>query len=127
MGLLKNRWPSILSTIVFTSLIVGCSTVTQVNRVGSSLPSYDQDCKVEVFNKSLMPPKYETIGKIETHIQRNIFFGGETHTNDDGTKELRRKVCALGGNGVVIDDSIETSAAEMRHVHIWARALKVSN
>jgi hypothetical protein len=32
----------------------------------------------------------------------------------------------LGGNVVVIDDHIESSASEFSHVHVWATVLKAS-
>ena len=112
---------------IFSVLLIlflgGCATVTKVDRVGTTLPALASKCQVDVIEKTALPLKYEMIGKIETHIQGNIFFGGVVRTNDEGYKELRAKACELGGNAVVIDDSMESSSAEMRHVHIWARVL----
>ncbi|MFZ6770663.1 hypothetical protein ACO0LM_26705 [Undibacterium sp. Di26W] len=80
---------------------------------------------VDVLEKPALPVSFEVVGKIETHIKGNIFFGGVVRANDEGYKELRAKACAMGGNAVVIDDLIESSAAEMRHIHIWARVLVI--
>jgi len=30
-----------------------------------------------------------------------------------------------GGNGVIVDDYVVSSAAEMSHVHVWDSVLKV--
>ena len=70
---------------------------------------------------------YEVIGKIESHIEKNLFFGGKAKLEDEAYKELRLKACGLGGDAVIIDDSIETSAAETSHVHVWATVIKLSN
>ena len=43
---------------------------------------------------------------------------------DEAYEELKEKACGLGGEGVIIDDFIESSAAEMSHVHVWATAIK---
>jgi hypothetical protein len=112
--------------LIISFLATACSTVTHTDSIGAPQASLDETCKVEIFTKLAMPQQYEVIGKIETHIKRNIFFGGSVRTEDEGYQELRVKACKLGGNAVVIDDSIETSSAEMRHVHIWARVLKKS-
>ncbi|MFZ6734633.1 hypothetical protein ACO0LG_22070 [Undibacterium sp. Ji42W] len=112
--------------IVFSMLaFTGCATTTKVETVGAQRLALENTCKVEILEKSALPPSAITIGKLETHIKGNIFFGGVVRTNDEGYKELRTKVCALGGNAVVVDDLIESSAAEMRHIHIWARALLI--
>ncbi|MFZ6656894.1 hypothetical protein [Undibacterium sp. TJN19] len=101
----------------------GCATVSKVETVGDIQPVLADKCQIEIIDKSALPIGSKIIGNIETHIKGNIFFGGVVRTNDEGYKELRIKSCALGGNAVVIDDVIESSAAEMRHIHIWARVL----
>ncbi len=60
-------------------------------------------------------------------ILQNFFFGGKVQLEDEAFKELRIKACELGGDGVIIDDSIETSVSEMTHVHVWATVIKYSN
>jgi hypothetical protein len=58
------------------------------------------------------------IGKFESHIEKNFFFGGKVQLKDESFKELRIKACSLKGDAVIIDDSIETSVSEMTHVHV---------
>lgn len=119
-SLSQLRTPAIILSIFS---LTACATTTQVETLGRVHPALENTCKIDILEKSALPAGFETIGKLETHIKGNIFFGGVVRTNDEGYKELRTKVCALGGNAVVIDDLIESSSAEMRHVHIWARAL----
>ncbi len=120
-----NHTIRLLLIVSLSSLLVACSTVTRVEAIGSNRIALNKDCQVSILEKSKLPDSYETLGKIETHIKGNIFLGGSVKTNDEGYKELRAKTCALGGNASVIDDSMETSSAEMRHVHIWARVLNI--
>jgi hypothetical protein len=69
---------------------------------------------------------YKVVAQIESHIQRDIFLGGKVSLRDDAYKELRSKACQLGGDVVRIDDSLESSAAEMSHVHVWATVFRTA-
>jgi hypothetical protein len=68
---------------------------------------------------------FETLGKIESHIAQNFFFGGQARLEDEGYRELRTKACGIGGNAVVIDDHIQTSVSEMTHLHVWATVIRL--
>ena len=57
-------------------------------------------------------------------MKKNLFFGGKVQLEDEAFKELKRKACSLGGDAVLIDDYIESSASEMTHVHVWATVVK---
>ena len=112
--------------VMFLSVVIlsACATTTTVDKIGTALDSREDHCKV-VFYKDSKPSKtYKIIGKLESHIQGNFFLGGKVNLEDDAYKELSRKACELGGEAVVIDDYMETSAAEMTHVHVWATVLK---
>ncbi|MBI5016915.1 MAG: DUF4156 domain-containing protein [Deltaproteobacteria bacterium] len=113
-------------SILILSILSGCSTTTKVTKLGFSDPISPEHCEVRIMEKA-NPPKVscETLGKIETHVQRNLFFGGRASLKD-AYDELRSKACELGGNIVTIDDYIESSASEFSHVHIWASVLKAS-
>lgn len=78
-----------------------------------------------IRDKTLPAGPYEVIGKIESHLERDYFFGGTVRLQDQ-YKELRQKACQLGGDVVVIQDYIESDAAEMSHVHVWATVLRMS-
>lgn len=104
----------------------GCVNITKIVTEGKTQSPLSEDCVVDIIEKNKLPDNFETLGSIETHIKGNIFFGGVVRTNDEGFKELRKKTCLLGGNAVVIDDSMEIASVEMRHVHIWARVLRVA-
>ena len=102
-------------------VLCGCSTATQVERIGPQRPADPANCAVVVLERTESPgPSSEVIGKVESHIQRNFFFGGKVSLKEDAYKELRAKACELGGDLVHIDDALESSAAEMSHVHVWA-------
>jgi len=105
-------------------LLSGCATTTKVEVIGSSHEQNVKDCNIQ-FYKEIKPSKpYVIIGKIESHIQKNVFFGGTVQLEDEVYSELRLKACHLGGDSVIIDDYIETSATEMSHIHVWATVLK---
>jgi hypothetical protein len=85
----------------------------------------DTVCNVQFFNHGKPGADYETIAKIESHIQKNMFFGKTANLEADAYDELRIKSCAVGGNAVVIDDYVESAAAEFSHVHVWASAIRL--
>ena len=117
----------LLGLLLSMPALTSCSTTTKVDPFGSSYPANPENCEIKFFKKMTPPTEpYETLGKIETHLQKNFFFGGKVHLKDDAFCELRLKACNLGGNAVIIDDYVESSASEMSHVHVWARVLKVS-
>ncbi len=120
---MKTCW--LLLSILFLAIIAGCSTTSKVTKFGSAEPISAERCEVQIAEKVTTPIlPYEALGKIETHVKRNLFFGGRASLGD-AYDELRAKACQMGGNIVVIDDHIESSAAEFSHVHVWATVLKV--
>jgi hypothetical protein len=122
-----NGWWSRLSVfMLLLSILSGCSTTSKVTKLGVADPISPERCHVLITDKA-NPPKVpsETLGKIETHIQRNLFFGGRASLND-AYDELRLEACKLGGNVVLVDDYIESSASEFSHIHVWATVLKTS-
>ena len=105
-------------------LLSACSTTTNVQPIGTALPSRPENCDVVILEaNSQAIGKYEELGKIETHLHRNIFLGGGMSLQE-AYPELRAKACQLGGNAVLIDDHIQSSAAEMRYLHVWARVVR---
>ena len=108
-------------------LLSACATTTKVDRLNSSYKAKDKNCEIEFFKENQPQKKYEEIGKIESHIEKNVFFGGKVQLEDEAYTELRTKACSLGGDAVIINDCINTSASEMSHVHVWATVLKYSN
>lgn len=114
----------LLSVII---LVAACATTTKVDKLNSVYQAKDKDCEIQFFKDDAQPQKdYETIGKIESHIKKNFFFGGKVQLEDEAYKELRINACGLGGDAVIIDDCIETSVSEMSHVHVWATVIKYS-
>ena len=108
-------------------LLSACATTTKVNKLNTSYKAKDKNCEIEFFKENQLQKKYEEIGKIESHIEKNVFFGGKVQLEDEAYTELRTKACSLGGDAVIINDCINTSASEMSHVHVWATVLKYSN
>lgn len=109
---------------VLVSLLAGCATTTTVDPVEPAAPARSADCDVRFFKDQRPAGKHVMVGKIESHIKRNVFFGGPVELEDEAYAELRSKACALGGELVVIDDYVTSSAAEMSHIHVWATVLK---
>jgi hypothetical protein len=117
----------ILLSLSVIILVSGCATITNVDKLNSAYQAKDKNCEIQFFKDDDKPQKnYETIGKIESHIKKNFFFGGKVQLEDEAFKELRIKACGLGGDAVIIDDCIETSVSEMSHVHVWATVIKYS-
>ncbi len=115
--------------VIFMSifLLSACSTTTKVEKLDSGSQARDKNCEIQFFKDEQPGKNYEAIGKIESHIKKNLFFGGAVELEDEAFEELRAKACSLGGEAVIIDDSIETSASEMTHVHVWATVIKFSD
>ena len=90
-------------------------------------PSKPENCEVAIFEKPARPnANVEVLAKIESHIKRNFFLGGKVSVKEDAYKELRLRACQLGGDSLIIEDSVESAAAEMTHVHVWATVLRTS-
>jgi len=106
-------------------LVSACGTTTKVNVINSNYKARDKNCEIQFFKDNKPQKKYDEIAKIESHIKRDVFLGGEVQLEDEAYKELRVKTCELGGDAVIIDDSITTSASEMSHIHVWATVIKI--
>ena len=108
-------------------LLASCATTSTVERQGSKHAAKESDCEIAFFDKVDVKPTvpYETIGKVESHIAKNFFFGGRAQLEDEGHRELRAKACEIGGDGVIVEDVLQTSAAEMTHLHIWATVIRL--
>lgn len=117
-----SRW-SLPACVV---LLASCATTTRVDALNSTYPARESDCEITFFKDAKPTIPYEIIGKIESHIAKNAFFGGKAQLENEGYKELRQKACGMGGEAVIIDDLIETSATEMTHVHVWATVVRFS-
>ncbi len=115
---------NMLLSLLFIALLSACATTTKVDKLSSPYQAKAKDCKIQFFKDGQPREHYEVIGKLESHIRRNLFFGGKVQLEDEAFKELRMKACDLGGDAVIIDDHVETSASEMTHVHVWATVIK---
>ncbi len=115
-----------LNRIVLTGLVLltSCSTVTKIENPHIGIIPKDSGCKVQFFNGTIPKNDFLSLTKIETHIEKNFFFGGTVTLDDEAFDELRDHVCELGGDAVIIDDFIETSALEFTHIHVWATIIK---
>ena len=103
-------------------LVAGCATTTTVDPVGSSRAAKPESCPIAVVahvDGDQAPAGYTRLGRVETHLVRNMFGGGQP-TVDDAMPELRAAACKLGGDALAIDDAMTTSATETRHLHVWA-------
>jgi hypothetical protein len=123
---MNGWWLHLFISILLLSILSSCSTTSTVTKLGVADPISPERCHVLIIDKaSPLKVHCEILGKIETHIQKNLFFGGRASLNDAYDK-LRLEACKLGGNVVIVDDCIESSAVEFSHIHIWATVLKTS-
>lgn len=113
---------------VFISiLLTACATTTKVDNLAENYEAKEKNCEIKFYKDTKPSEAYESIAKIESHIEKNLFFGGKVQLEDEAYKELRKKACSLGGDAVLIDDCVESSASEMSHVHVWATVVKFIN
>ncbi len=108
-------------------MLSACATTTKVDNLGSTSEAKQENCEIEFYNDSEPTSPYEPIGKIESHIEKNFFFGGTVQLEDEAYKELRKKACSLGGDAVIIDDAIESSSGETTRVYVWATVIKFTS
>lgn len=107
-------------------LLSACSTNTTLTVADKKYQPVEAACDVRFFTRSKPSSAYKTLAKIESHIQKNMFFGKTAKLEDDAYAELKTKACSVGGNAVLIDDYVESSASEFSHVHVWATAIKLN-
>lgn len=109
--------------------LTACATNTAVAVVNDKYQLPEQQaaasCSVQFFRNAKPDSTYEMLAKIESHVQKNFFFGGKATLEDEAYAELRKKTCTVGGNAVLIDDYVESTASEFSHVHVWASAIKI--
>ena len=115
---------NLILSMAIIVLFSACATRIKVDKLTFENQPKVKDCEIQFFNDTQPQKNYDLIAKIELHIKKNIFFGGEVQLEDEIYKELRSKACELGGDAVIIDDHIEISASEMTHVHAWATVVK---
>ena len=120
MPFLDRRW----AVLMCVALLASCATTTKVDTLAERA-ARESDCEITFFKDAKPSAPFEVLGKIESHIAQNFFFGGKARLEDEGYKELRAKACGIGGNAVVIDDHLQTSVSEMTHVHVWATVIKL--
>lgn len=120
MGIGTRR---ILLGALSAACLAACHHTVKVDPVGPSYPAREAGCKIAVLDQPPSAP-YRLIGKVEGHAEGNFFFGGKVTLKGDVYKELQEKACLLGGDALVIDDAIESSATEMSYAHAWARVFR---
>jgi hypothetical protein len=109
------------TALVVLAQLAGCATSTRVEPLAPHLAARPGGCDVKVIDRGgSAPTGHAAIAKIESHIKRNLFFGGRVTLRDEAYGELRSKACEIGGDQVLIDDFMESAAGEMTHVHVWA-------
>lgn len=111
--------------MVIVAQLAGCATSTVVTPSISNVAAWPGSCQANVIDRGgVVPAGYQEVAKIESHIKRNFFFGGRVTLLEDAYKELRLKACEVGGDQVRVEDFVESAAAEMTHVHVWATVFR---
>ena len=106
-------------------VLSACSTTTKVSIIDAQYQTNQPVCQITFFKKTKPDREFQKLAQIESHVQRNMFFGGNAKLEDEAYSELKTKTCSLGGNGVIVDDYVESRASEFSHVHVWATAIKL--
>ena len=103
----------------------GCSTPTGSSSPAEAASRKPSKCAIEFFADENRRPErpYTLVIKTESHVQRNIFFGGKA-TLDEAYRDLRKQACQLGADAVIVDDHVESVATEFSHVHVWASLVR---
>ena len=114
-----------LAVLPLLALLSACSTTSTVDIVDAKYQTDNQDCEVTFFKKIKPEGKYDVVAQIESHVQKNFFFGGNAKLEAEAYAELRKKTCSVGGNAVIINDYVESRASEFSHVHVWATSIKL--
>lgn len=113
------------SAVLAAALLSACATSTTVTPLVPGLAAGTQGCEVRVIDRGgSVPTGHAAIATVDSHMKRNVFFGGRVTLRDEAYAELRRKACELGGDQVRVDDFLETAAGEMTHVHVWATVFR---
>jgi hypothetical protein len=110
---------------IMLMLLSACSTTSTVSFLDTKYQTNQPECQVTFFKKIKPEGTFEKLAQIESHVQRNMFFGGDAKLEDAAYVELKAKTCSLGGNAVIIDDYVESRAGEFSHVHVWATTIKL--
>jgi len=119
------RFTCIGVALVVVAQLAGCATSTRVEPLAPHLAPHAGRCDVKIIDRGgIVPTGHAAIARIESHIKRNIFFGGRVTLLDEAYGELRSKACEIGGDQVLIDDFMESAAGEMTHVHVWATVFR---
>jgi hypothetical protein len=116
---------NIIALPLLLVLLSACSTTSTVRVIDAKYQASQSACKVDFFKKIKPEGKFETLAQVESHVQRNVFFGGDAKLEDEAYAELKVKSCAMGGNAVIINDYVESRAAEFSHVHVWATVIRL--
>jgi hypothetical protein len=114
-----------IGPLALLMLLSACSTTSTVDVVDAKNQPNQPDCAVKFFKKIKPEGKYDTLAQIESHVQQNFFFGGDAKLEAEAYAELKKKTCSVGGNAVIINDYVESRAAEFSHVHVWATSIKL--
>jgi hypothetical protein len=115
-----------MAILALAAVTAACATTTRVAPTAAARVAREENCEIRFFEAEKPSVPFETLGKVESHIAQNRLFGGAATLEHEGYAELKKKACALGGDGVVIDDHLQTSVAEMSHLHVWATVIKLS-
>jgi hypothetical protein len=112
--------------VIFVTFLPACSSSTfvKVKNLKNTYQAKEQNCSIQFYINNKPEQKYEVIGDIESHIEKNFFLGGKVQLEDEAFRVLRKKACSLGGDAVIINDHIETSVSETTHIHVWATVIK---
>jgi hypothetical protein len=76
------------AVLLAVAQLAGCATATNVTPIAPKLAPRAGNCEVTVIGRGgTVPSEHTPIATIESHIQRNLFFGGRVTLLEDSYKE----------------------------------------
>jgi hypothetical protein len=113
-----------LCIVLSLFIVSGCAKSVTVSEVYNQQPVKASTCLVNVFSEQKPQLQFTELASINAHIQVNMFGASRKSMVAKAIKELKAKACELGGDAIIITDSIESSAAEFSHLRTWATVIK---
>jgi hypothetical protein len=89
---------------------------SEVENLGYLLEPKEENCEIVFYKDNKPNVQYNSIAKVKTHITINKFLHNNVDFNKDLESELKKQACFSGGDAVIIEEIMERSSGETRHI-----------
>jgi len=97
---------------------------SEVQNLGYLYPPKDADCDIRVLSSKKLEKPHIVIGKVDTHIRRNMAMTFDETLKEDLEKELRKQGCSLGGDMVIIDELADKNSDTSGYLRARSSVIK---